>query len=73
MDQKRMDGLQFPGGPVVRTHASTAGAMGLIPGTETKLRLHKPCSTAKNGGKKKKKGWMGGRVAVVMEGCCCCC
>ena len=73
MDQKRMDGLQFPGGPVVRTHASTAGAMGLIPGTETKLRLHKPCSTAKNGGKKKKKGWMGGRAAVLMEGCCCCC
>ena len=66
MDQKRMDGLQFPGGPVVRTHASTAGAMGLIPGMETKLRLHKPCSTAKNGGKKKRMdGWESGKDAAA--------
>ena len=28
---------EFPGGPVVRTQASTAGAMGSTPGRETKI------------------------------------
>ena len=37
MDQKIMDGLEFPRGPVVRTHASRAGAMGSIPGMENKI------------------------------------
>ena len=64
-----MDGLEFPRGPVVRAHASRAGAMGSIPGTENKLRCHKLCSTAKNEKTKRMDGWE--RVAVLMEECCC--
>ena len=63
-----MDGLEFPRGPVVRTHTSRAGAMGLIPGTENKLRFYKLCSTAQNEKTKRMDGWES--VAVLMEEFC---
>ena len=42
---------------MVRAHASRAGAMGSIPGTENKLRFHKLCGTAKNEKTKRMDGW----------------
>ena len=54
---------------MVRAHASRAGAVGSIPGTENKLRFHKLCGTAKNEKTKRMDGWE--RVAVLMEEICC--
>lgn len=45
-DQGRLS-RKFPGGPLVRTQASIARGMNLIPGWERKLKSSKPRGEAK--------------------------